>query len=141
MKESLPKKIVSIDQIRINRGIEKICKCDNRRFMIDTKNRRITCQSCGAVVDPYEAMYELARNGERLQEQVSNLLEQRKQIANYKPWLVTIKKLEKDYRGRKMLPNCPRCSEPFYLEELTHWTGKQYADARIKRWKEEHKDN
>ncbi|MEN2468117.1 hypothetical protein [Ornithinibacillus sp. JPR2-1] len=134
----LPDKVIGIDQLRINRGIEKICKCDNRRFMVDTQNRRITCQECGAVIDPYDAMYELARNGERLQEQVNNLLEQRKQIANYKPWLVTIKKLEKEYRGRKMLPCCPRCSEPFYLEELSHWSGKPYADARIKKWKEEH---
>ncbi|MDY0395401.1 hypothetical protein ACFSMW_13410 [Virgibacillus halophilus] len=134
----LPDKVIGLDQIRINRGLEKICKCEKRKFMIDTKNRRITCQSCGAVVDPYEAMYELAMNGERLQEQVENLLEQRKQIADYKPWLVTIKKLEKQYRGRKMLPCCPRCSEPFYLEELTTWNGKQFADAKIKKWRAAH---
>ncbi|MDY0396799.1 hypothetical protein RWE15_23995 [Virgibacillus halophilus] len=64
-------------------------------------------------------------------------MSRKKQIANYKPWLVVIKKLEKQYRGRKMIPNCPRCSEPFYLEELVQWTGKPYADARIKKWREQ----
>ncbi|SRR5690625_3220450 len=133
---NLPDKVVDIDQIRINRGIEKICKCDDRRFVVDTQNRRVTCGDCGAVVDGYDAMYELAMYGEKLKQQVDNLLEQRKQIANYKPWLVTIRNLEKKYRGRKMLPNCPACSEPFYLEELTHWTGKPFAEARIKKRRE-----
>lgn len=137
MTDQLPDKILNFDQIRINRGLEKICKCDKRKFMIDTKNRRVTCQSCGAVIDPYDAMYDLALKGEVMQSQVETLLKQRKQIANYKPYLITIKQLEKQYRGKKMLPSCPRCDEPFYLEELAYWTGKPFADARIKKWREE----
>ena len=39
-----------------------------------------------------------------------------------------------------MLPSCPRCEEPFYLEELTSWTGRHFGDARIRKWKEEHRD-
>lgn len=141
MTKELPNKVIGIDQIRINRGIEKICKCDSRRFVVDTQNRRITCGSCGAIVDGYEAMYELAMNGERLKNQVDNLLEQRKQIMNYKPWLLTIRSLEKQYRGKKMLPCCPRCDEPFYLEELKSWTGREFADARIKKYKELNKED
>lgn len=137
----LPDKLVSLDQVRINRGIEKICKCNNRKFVIDTTNRKVTCSSCGAVVDPYDALYEIAFRDEERTRQVQQLLEQRKQIANYKPWLKVIKYLESRYRGHKMIPNCPRCGEPFYLEELTLWTGKPYADARIKKYKESQKEN
>ncbi|WP_257128401.1 hypothetical protein [Bacillus wiedmannii] len=36
-----------------------------------------------------------------------------------------------------MLPRCPRCSEPFYLEELVSWTNKQYVERRIEKWKEQ----
>jgi hypothetical protein len=134
--EQLPDKLVSLDQVRISRGLEKICKCDNRKFVIDTSNRRVTCNGCGATVDPYEAMLELAFNREKHMNELERLYEQRKQIVNYKPHLVVIKTLEKQYRGRKMIPNCPRCSEPFYLEELTRWQGKPYADARIKKYTE-----
>ncbi|MEN1968997.1 hypothetical protein WMZ97_13100 [Lentibacillus sp. N15] len=129
----LPEKITDIDQLRINRNIDKKCKCKKRKFVLDTTNKRVICNGCGAEVDPYDALYEMATNSNRLQEQVEQILEQRKQIVDYKPWLVTIRKLEKQYRGKKMLPNCPVCEEPFYLEELTHWTGKPFADARIKR--------
>lgn len=129
-------KVVSIDQLRINSNIAKVCNCSNRKFVVDTNNKKIICNDCGAIVDAYEAMFEMAVKGNRLREQVEMLLQQRKQILNYKPWLLTIRKLEKKYRGKKMLPCCPRCDEPFYLEELTTWSGKLYADARIKKWKE-----
>lgn len=132
----LPEKIIEIDQLRINRNIDKLCTCHNRRFMLDTTNKRVICNECGTEVDPYQAMYEMATSAEGLKKQVERLLEQRKQILDYKPWLVTIRKLESKYRGKKMLPNCPRCDEPFYLEELTRWTGREFADARIKRVKE-----
>jgi len=138
--DELPDKIIGLDQVRISRGLGKICKCENRKFVIDTDNRRVTCASCGAVIDPYDALYDLAYQYEEHNMQVKRLLEQRKEIAAYKPWLVVIKRLEEQYRGHKLIPNCPRCGEPFYLEELTHWTGKPYADARIKRYKETHQE-
>lgn len=132
----LPEKVVGIDQIRIARGIGKICKCEKRKFVIDTDNRRVTCGGCGSIVDPYEAIYDIAYHYEEITRQVEHLLEQKREIAKYKPWLRVIKDLERRYRGHKMIPNCPRCDEPFYLEELNHWTGKQFADARIKRFRE-----
>lgn len=134
----LPTKIIDIDQLRINRNIGKICKCDKykRQFVVDTTNKRIIC-SCGAKVDPYDAILDLASNGSLFQQQIKGLLEQRKQIIDYKPWLLTIRNLEKKYRGKKMLPCCPRCDEPFYLEELKTWMGRPYAEARINKWKGE----
>jgi hypothetical protein len=141
VSEHLPEKLVSLDQLRISRGLEKICKCDDRRFIIDTANRRVNCNSCGAVVDPYEAILEIANNREAYVRELERLYEQRKQIVNYKPHLVVIKDLERQYRGRQMLPNCPRCYEPFYLEELTAWTGKPYADSRIKKFKDSQTEN
>lgn len=129
----LPEKIIDLDQLRINRNIDKLCKCHERNFVLDTTNKRIICGGCGSEVDPYDALFELASNGNRLKRQVEQLLEQRKQILDYKPWLLTIRNLEKKYRGKRMLPCCPTCDEPFYLEELVSWMGKEFADARIKR--------
>lgn len=138
--EKLPDKIVELDQIRINRSLDKICTCKKRKFVMDTTNRRVICSSCGVQIDPHEAMLELAFNGERLKDQVNRLLEQQKQLANYKPWLVAVRRIEKKYRGKKMLPNCPRCDEPFYLEELVFWTGKEFAEKRIRTWKGENQE-
>lgn len=137
MDGELPNRIIGLDQVRIKRGLGKICKCEDRKFVIDTDNRRVTCASCGAA---YDALYDLAHQAEEYTRQVERLLEQRKEIASYKPYLVVIKRLEENYRGRKMIPNCPRCRDPFYLEELIEWTGKPYADARIQKYKEMHSE-
>lgn len=138
--DKLPEKIIELDQVRINRNLDKECVCERRKFVIDTTNKRILCSSCGVVIDPYDAMQELALKGEGMKKYVEDLLEQRKQIENYKPHLLTIRSLEKNYRGKKKLPCCPRCDEPFYLEELRRWMGKPFADARIERWKEENEE-
>lgn len=134
----LPTKIVDIDQLRINRNIDKICKCDKRKFVVDTTNKRINCGGCGAEIEPYDALLEIATKNSQMRKQVEQLLEQRKQIVDYKPWLLTIRELEKKYRGKKMLPCCPRCSKPFYLEELKSWMGREFADKRIENWRGDH---
>lgn len=137
MSKQLPEKIVQIDQIRINRGLDKVCKCESRKYTLDTTNRRVYCSSCGVQVDPYDAMYDMAFRWEQVNQQLKMSFEQMKQLSDYKPWLLTIRSLEKQYRGKKTLPCCPRCDQPFYLEELNHWMGKPFADAMIKRWREE----
>lgn len=128
----LPDKVIGLDQMRISRGMGKICKCDKRKFVIDTDNRRVTCSSCGAVVDPYDALYDLAHADEERNRQVERLLEQRKEIASYKPHLVVIKNLEKNYRGRKMMPTCPSCKEPFMLEELICWVNWKFNEKHVR---------
>jgi hypothetical protein len=129
--------IIQLDQLRINRGLEKLCKCKKPSYLIDTKNRRVVCATCGAVVDPYEAIYQVAMHWEDINETMQRMKEQRQRLAEYKPWLKVIKRLEKDYRGHHQIPCCPRCGEPFYLEELVTWMGKPYADKRIDAFKEQ----
>lgn len=131
----LPDKVVSIDMLRINRNLDKKCKCENKSFVIDSQNRAIYCGSCGSQVDPYESMYYLAANYERLKEQTDRLLEQRKQIADYKPHMIVFRNLEKSYRGKKMLPACPHCDRGFYFEEISCWLN---ADLE-KKWRQREK--
>ena len=118
----LPNKIKDIDVIRLNRNLRKICKCKKPHFEVDTTNRLVTCTDCGAIWDAFDVLVYLCRDYERLQEQVNALYEQRKQIAMYKPHRVIIKNIEANYKGGKMLPRCPKCSEIFKLEDLTWWS-------------------
>jgi PHP family Zn ribbon phosphoesterase len=130
--DGLPENIVTIDALRINRNIEKRCKCENRTFVVDANNRSVHCGECGARVEPYDALYELATFYERLEEQVRRLLEQRRQILNYKPHLVVIRELEQRYRGKNYLPTCPHCDQAFYLEDLlsTMWVNREWYERR-----------
>ena len=135
MSEKLPDKIIPISTLRIIRDKNKKCTCRNRKFYIDTQNREITCQECGAVIDPYDALLDIANHYERIEEEVNNLLAVRKQIVDYKPHLLAMRELERVYRG-DMLPCCPHCNRGIYAKELlVASTSKQYESRR--RLKEE----
>lgn len=126
----LPDKIKRIDVLRIEYGSRKLCECQNPHYEIDYQNRLVTCSDCNAVVEPFMAIYEIAKHYEMLNSQVSDLLEQRREIANYKPHLVVIKNLERYYRSNNysMVPCCPRCDEPFDLNELDRWVNRSIAN-------------
>ena len=94
------------------------------------------CSQCGQVLDPFEVLMELCRNYERINEQLKSSLEQKRKLDQYKPHLKVIKHLEERYRGKnKMIPSCPVCNEPFYLEEITTWSGWQFGSLLIEQRK------
>jgi rubrerythrin len=129
--DSLPDKIVSIDALKIRHNMRKICACENPQYDVDANNRAVWCRNCGAWIDPYDAIEHIAKNIERLNEDVQNLLEQRRQIENYKPHLVLFKKLEREYiRSKDMLPICPACGKPFDLAKISSWVNKKYIEVK-----------
>ena len=136
MSDRLPDNVIPISTLRIIRDKNKKCTCRNRKFYIATQNREITCQECGAIIDPYDAMLDIANHYEQFGKEVDNLLTQRKQILDYKPHLLAMRELEKIYMGGKMLPCCPHCGRGIHAKELlVASTSKQYEDRR--RLKEE----
>ena len=118
MSDKLPDNIIPIQTLKINRAKRKNCTCRNRKFEIDTQNREVCCQECGAIVDPCEALLSITMHYEQLNEEVAYLLEQRKILAKWKPHLVAMRKLEGVYRGSNMIPCCPHCSGGIYANEL-----------------------
>ena len=136
MSDKLPDKVIPISTLRINRNRDKKCTCRNRKFEIDTQNREISCQECGAVIDPYVALLDIASHYEQFGKEVDSLLTQRKQIIDYKPHLLVMRELEKIYMGGRMLPCCPHCHKGIHAKELlVASTSKQYENRR--RLKEE----
>lgn len=126
----LPEIVFNLELLKIKHDAHKHCNCSGCEIVVDAANRLVYCGECGAVLEPFQAIMRIVTNYERVRKDIEHLLQQRKQIANYKPWLVTIKDLEKRYRGRKMLPTCPHCHEAFYLEELTRWTNEAMERRR-----------
>ena len=130
--EGLPDKIKRIDVMRIEYGKRKLCECQNPHYEIDYANRIVMCEDCGAVKEPFEALYEIALHYRRIEDQVSALLKQRKEIENYKPHLVVMKELEKRYRENNysMAPVCPKCGEAFDLKDLTSWRNRKFLKQK-----------
>lgn len=128
----LPEKIKHIDIIRIEYGRKKICSCSTPHYEIDYANRLVLCTDCGAVVDPFEALYKLARRYDRINSQLDMARQRAEELRNYQPRRRVLKELERRMgRGdNTMIPTCPHCHEPFELEELlaTTWCNKRYIE-------------
>lgn len=127
--ESIPEKIIRFDTVRVEYGYKKLCSCKDPHYEIDYQNRLVRCNDCGAIVDPLEALMQIAKDTKKWSEYIETLNEQRKQILGYHPRRIVIKELEKRYiRADKaeLEPTCPHCGESFDLSELVNgrWVRK-----------------
>jgi hypothetical protein len=70
------------------------------------------------VVDPFEAMLDVARHYERINEQHQALDAQRREWIKQKPHSVLFKRLEQQYMRGEMLPYCPKCENLFDFKDV-----------------------
>lgn len=133
----LPDNIKRIDVLRLERAKQKPCDCHTYRYSIDNENKLVYCQDCGGIVDPFEALRKIADRKEDFVKQSEYLLKQRKEIVNWKPWLIVFRDLESQYRGGKMLPCCPECGKPFYFEKIRAWYNRKLFEKQRERERKE----
>ena len=127
--DELPDRVERIDILRVEYGRRKICECQPPHYEVDIINHMIVCKDCGAIVDPFDAICNIAGYSNHLSVQVEALLEQRRKIENYKPHLVVIKNIERQYRNG-LLPVCPNCQEPFDFLNIDRWVNKLLYQSR-----------
>lgn len=123
IKTEIPQ-ITFITPLLQDRSRKKRCSCKQRRFIIDTTNREILCSVCGCVIDPFEAILEVAENNEIYD---NYLLNQYNCAQKLEVWFknnripIEIKKLVEDYRfytKNGSLPECPHCGQNFKFSDI-----------------------
>jgi len=123
----LPDKIVSFGALRVEYGMEKTCQCKTARYEIDVKNRFVYCQDCGAIIEPFEALLNIAQYYERYEDRLNYMLEERRKLEEWNPRLLVAKNIVEHYHSGKMAPVCPRCHEAFDLKEIWQWTDARFV--------------
>lgn len=122
------KEIVPFDVIKINRGKTKICRCKLPHYEIDTENRLVMCMDCGAIVEAFEALTNIA---ERMEEIENIETEMKETVIHYKTEAQKMIKnrvfrtMEDNYR-KSMFPICPKCNEPINPTEINHYARSEY---------------
>lgn len=129
-------KVISIDALRINRKISKKCTCKSMKYTVDTVNREITC-GCGTVVDPFEALRDMATNYDYINRQHQDLNEQRVKWLRQKPRSIIFKNLEQSERKGTMLPVCPNCRVPFEFNKVVSFVNAEFFRTRQRTIKKE----
>lgn len=119
--------IISFNLARIERGREKLCKCDPPHYEIDIVNRIVSCQDCGATVDAFDALVTLARRYELLEETQTKMIEKAKVYGEWADREFkrmrknrVFRNMEENYRSG-LFPVCPKCNEAIDPVDITRW--------------------
>lgn len=125
---------VRLDVLKIEFDKRKLCQCFEPRYKIDTQNRLVWCRDCNAIVDPFEALKQVAWQHERINDIHERMLEERRSVAGYEPRLHVMKELSKRYTGKNspMVPRCPHCGDPFEIHDLlsTSWCSRCFLKPK-----------
>lgn len=127
--------VLSFTLFNINKGREKICKCNPPRYEIDTVNRIITCMDCGAILDAFEALITLCQHMTEYEEYQQKALEKCKiygELADkeYHRRIKNkaLKEVDKQYQSG-MLPICPKCGKAIEPVEITNYIHKRFLEG------------
>jgi hypothetical protein len=126
--------IISFKVLKIEKGRDKLCKCDPPHYEIDTVNRIITCSDCGAVIDPFEALVTLCRYEDKFTEYQEKAFERAKVYAEmadkeYRRRIknAVFKNMDSNYR-KDLYPICPECKKIINPIEITNYANKRFYD-------------
>ena len=122
--------VISFDLLKVERGRKKICQCKTPHYELDIANRIVICKDCGAIIDPFDAMINVAMHMERYTEYQKDALSQIKayrEMANkeYRRRMknAAFKNMDANYR-EGLFPLCPVCGEQFDPMEIRDWCRK-----------------
>lgn len=125
-------KVLSFTLFRVEKGREKICKCKAPHYVIDTVNRIVICEDCGATLDAFDALERLVDHVKRYEEFQKEAIrktnayreeankELRRRFRNR-----AFKEMDQHYKSG-MYPICPECGNIFDPSEIKRWTRKKY---------------
>lgn len=127
-------KILSFTLLKVEKGREKICKCNPPQYEIDTTNRIVVCEDCGATIDPFEALINICEYNDKMKEYQQKALERAK---TYEEWAdkehrrrmrnKAFKDMDTQYQSG-LYPYCPKCGEMFDPIELSRWGNKNFIN-------------
>ncbi len=128
--------VVRFELARVNRGRHKICICTNPCYEVDMVNRIVSCESCGAVVDAFDALVSIAERYERLEETQERMIKkaqvyQEEADKEFKRLIRNriFREMNANYKAG-LFPICPKCSEIFDPANIREWTRMKQSEIQ-----------
>lgn len=126
--------VLSFTLFKVEKGREKICKCNPPHYEIDPVNRIVTCMDCGATLDAFEALTVFCnyiKEYEDYQEEAIKKINVYRELANEESRRrfknKAFREMDSKYKS-DMLPHCPECGEVFDPMKIQRWTNRKYCD-------------
>lgn len=119
--DELPDKVVDIDILRTVRAKGIKCYCSTPRYVLEEDTRTVYCRQCGARMDAFEALRQLARHWDTVRHEVQRLLDQRRALLDWQPHRVAARELADTmiHKGTaNLIPVCPHCGNGIEYTDL-----------------------
>lgn len=127
-------KILSFTLFKVEKGREKICKCNPPHLEIDTVNRIVTCTDCGATLDAFDALVTICEYMKRYEEYQKKTVKQIEVFRREadKEWNRRMKNrafkdMDLQYRNG-LYPHCPECGKLFDPMKINRWSNKTFYE-------------
>lgn len=128
--------ILSFSLFKVEKGREKICRCNPPHFEIDTNNRIVVCKDCGATIEPFEALIRICEYNDELEEYQKKAFEKAKTYAQWadnegrrRMKNKAFKDMDAQYQNG-LYPYCPKCKEMFDPIDLNRWGSKNFYEKK-----------
>lgn len=93
-------------------------RCDHQRTVLDEGKGTVECRDCGVTLSAFWVLGQIAREENRCFTRIKALRAEAEELKGWVPFLRSMRKLEKRWRGRAMLPACPHCHRGLWPDEL-----------------------
>lgn len=121
-------KIVNIFPAIIERDRRKICQCEDPTYVIDENNHLVYCKECGAILDPWSVLFEIAGRWEKIaqtmareKEKLEIWREEEKKIMRFRG----VQDITRNYKNG-MWPVCPHCKKAFDPSSIVRFVGAKF---------------
>ncbi|WP_312611347.1 hypothetical protein [Oscillibacter sp.] len=106
--------------LKVEYDRRKVCECNPRTFVLDYKNKLVYCSKCGAIIDPFEALLDMAHNAESIQRSMFSFTQaaekERRSFMRFRG----VNNISKKFRDG-LWPVCPHCSELIDPMEISRY--------------------
>lgn len=107
--------------LKVEYDRRKVCECDPRTFILDYKNKLVYCSKCGAIIDPFEALMDMARSAERIQRSMISYAQlaakERRSYMRFRG----VNDISKKFRDG-LWPVCPHCNNIIDPMDISRYT-------------------
>lgn len=129
--------VLSFTLFKVEKGRQKICRCNPPHYELDTVNRIVTCADCGATLDTFDAFVTVCDYMKRYEEYQRQAIEKTntfRELANKEHRRRIKNKIFKDMDRNYqegLHPHCPKCKKVFDPAKIMQWSRNINAGTRI----------
>lgn len=95
-------------------SVQRVGRCEHKDLVLEAHGQIVRCHDCGDQVDAFWALERLAQERERVVQAREKERSELEALREKTIHLKAARKVEKMWRGKRMVPLCPHCHSAIF---------------------------